>query len=449
MRTFHLFKSQTAFLDHDPYWKAICFAGGYGSGKSFILTLKMIQTKIAFPQCDLLYITPVFSNLRDILIPTLTEILTDTNIRYKVNKTTGEIFFDKGGRIIVKSGDNPDSIIGINVKDVFLDELDTISKGKATTLWNKSIARARQQVPMLNDDGTPVIHQDGSPKNYPNHIYVASTPEGYSFLYEMFVKRKPENYLLIKASSRENRHISPDYVNNLIAIYPESLVRSYIDGEFTNLTSGTVYNFNREIHNSSELYQYGEPLHVGIDFNVLGISAVIYVKRSSLNDQGKSIPNYTYNSSPTLHAVDHLQKVQDTPQLIEILQEKYPASHISCYPDASGKNTSTKGVTISDISILKQAGFSCKYPTKNPAIMNRVLATNSAFKNGLLKVNIDRCEDLAEAFEQQVYSEKTEMPEKNSGAGTIDDITDSATYIIHYLYPVKRKTFRSKNTKTI
>ena len=449
-RLIELTKSQTKFIDCDPTAKAVAFVAGFGSGKTFVLVLKMIITKLKYPQADVLYLTPVFSMMRDILVPTLDEILLPTNIEYKVNKTTGEIVFGKGGRIIIKSMDDPEKIIGMNVVAVFLDELDTLPTNKAKQIWIKAIARARKAIPLLDQNGNKIFDQNGDPINIVNQLFVATTPEGFRFVYDRFKKNKPDNYVLIQASTRENKHLPSDFVSNLEAIYPKELVASYLDGNFINMTSGTVYSdFDRELCDSKVTYQQGEPIHVGIDFNVLGMSAPIYVKRPSLQDQGIPVKDYTYNDKETLHAVDHFKKVKDTPELIELLKAKYPTSNITCYPDASGINTSTKGATVSDIAMLRKAGFQCKYPKRNPAIMNRVLAANSAFKNGLVKVNIDRCPDLAEAFEQQVYDERTEMPEKTSGAGTIDDITDSATYIIHYLYPIKRNTFRSANTKEI
>jgi len=448
-RLIELTNSQTKFIDCDPDSKAVAFVAGFGSGKTFVLVLKLIATKLKYPEADILYICPVFSMMRDILIPTLDEILLPTNIGYKINKTTGEILFDVGGRIIVKSADDPSKIIGMNVVAVFIDELDTLSTTKAKEIWIKAIARARKTIQKKDEDGNLLFKENGDPANIVNQLFVATTPEGYRFVYERFKKDKPDNYVLIQASTRENKHLPDDFVTNLEAIYPKELISAYLDGEFTNLTSGSVFSdFDREECDSSEVYRQHEPLHVGVDFNVLGISAVVYAKRASLSDQGKEIKGYDYNDKETIVAIDHLQKVQDTPQLIDLLTQKYPTSHITCYPDASGASTSTKGATVSDISILKQAGFACKYPKRNPNIMNRVLASNSAFRNGLVKVNVDKCTDFADSLEQQVFDPRTEMPEKNNGPGTIDDITDSGTYIIHFLFPVKRKSFRSVKYKT-
>ncbi len=440
--------SQTKFIDCDETQKAVAFVAGFGSGKTFVLVLKMITIKLKYPEADVLYLIPIFSMMRDILVPTLEEILAPTNIEYKINKTTGEIIFSKGGRIIIKSMDDPEKIIGMNVVAVFMDELDTLPTNKAKAIWIKAIARARKAIPILTEDGKPILNENGRRKNIINQLFVATTPEGFRFVYDRFKKSKPENYTLIQASTRENTHLPEDFVANLEAIYPSELVTSYLDGNFINMTSGTVFSdYDREDCDTTKTHIPKEPIHVGIDFNVMCINAIIYTKGPSLDDQGKEVKNYNYNNKPTLDAVDHLQKIKDTPDLIWNLKEKYPDCEIICYPDASGANTSTKGATVSDISLLRQAGFKCKYPKKNPAIMNRVLAANSAFRNHLVRINSTKCKDLAEAFEQQVYNEKTEMPEKSSGA-SIDDITDGATYIIHFLYPIKRNAFRSKTTKS-
>jgi len=438
--TWTLTKSQTKFFT-DMVSKAIAFSGGYGAGKSFVLTGKMLGMKLCYPETDLLYLTPVFSNFRDILIPTITEILQGTNIEYEINKTTGEIVFGVGGRIIVKSMDDPSKIIGFNVSAVFFDELDTLPTNKAREVWQKAIARARKPIFKKDLNGNLILDENGEKQKAINQLFVATTPEGFRFTYEMFKKNKPDNYTLITAHTAENIHLPPDYVDNLKAIYPENVVGAYLRGEFVNLTSGSVFSsYDRFKNDTTATYKQSEKLLVGIDFNVLGINAVIYVERESLNQTNEAVEGYAYNDKPTLHAIDHLQKINDTPDLIRVLKNKYPSSQIVCYPDASGKNVSTKGATVSDISILKQAGFQCKHPKKNPNILDRVKAANSAFKNKLVRVNQNKCPDLVEAFEQQVYNDKTELPEKNSGAGTIDDITDSATYIIHFLYPIKKRS---------
>ena len=447
-RIIELTDSQTEFIK-DDFSKAVAFVTGFGGGKTFVLVTKMVEIKLKYPKIDLLYLLPVYSMFRDILFPTLAEVLDGTGIGYRINKTTGEIFFDAGGRVILKSMDNPDSIIGMNVFAVLLDELDTLPMEKAWQVWIKALARARKKINVMeqyeDDDGdiqTRIMLDDqGEEIELENQMIVGSTPEGYRLLYKLFKKEKPDNYTLIQASGYENIHLPKDYYSNLKQIYPAELVEAYINGQFVNMAIGAVYKeYDREKCNSDAIYRDGEELHISMDFNVMNMNAVVFVKREPvfLNN-----PLFEYEGKNSYHAIAHLHDIVDTPELIEVIRNKYPRSPIYAYPDASGKNTSSKGFTTSDISLLKKAGFHCKYPNKNPRILERVQSANSGLKTGLIRVNYVLCENVAEALEQQVYNKNTELPEKST-TSSIDDINDAFGYFIHNKYPVKRKFFKTK-----
>jgi len=421
-KTIELNPAQSEFID-DNLSKSCAFVTGYGGGKSFALVLKMIILKLEYPEHDLLYVMPVFSNYRDILIPLLVEITKDTNIKYEWNKSTGEIFFSCGGRVILKSADDPTKIVGFNVAHVLLDELDTLPTEKAREVFLKASARARVRL------------KDGRI----NSIYVATTPEGRRFVYQMFgTKDKPDNYRLIKASSRLNPYLTEDYFQNIIATAPnEQIALAYIDGEFVNMAVGAVYTaYNQDECHTDAVYREGEELHISMDFNVLNMNGCVFVKRGKLNNSASP-----YNGMPILHCIAHLGEIVDTPEMIEVIDNKYPRSPIYIYPDASGKNVSSKGASTSDLSQLRAAGFNVRAKSKNPRVMDRVKTVNSCLKTGLVKVNKHLCEKIADSLESQTYNEKTELPEKTVGS-SIDDINDSFGYGVHYIYPLKRNTVK-------
>ena len=423
-------ESQSKFILDDTS-KAVAFVTGFGGGKTFALVTKLVIMKLRHPKEDLLYLLPIYSMFRDVLFPTLIEVLGDSGIGYKINKSTGEIFFDAGGRIILKSMDNPDSIVGMNVLAVFLDELDTLPQDKAWQVWIKALARARRKVVYLDENEEP--------QNAVNQMIVGSTPEGYRLLYKLFDKEKPDNYTLIQASGRENKHLPVDYYDNLYAIYPKELVEAYIDGKFVNMAVGAVYpEFDRTTCDSDALYREGEELHISLDFNVNNMNGVVFVARDLVFTKN---PLFRYEGHSAFHAIHHLKGINDTPEMIEVIKNRYPKSPVYVYPDASGKNTSSKGFTTSDISLLKAAGFHARYPNKNPRIMDRVQTVNSAFKTGLIKVNVQQCPDVADSLEQQVFNQNTELPEKSAG-NSIDDINDSFGYFVHKKYPIARRTMK-------
>lgn len=441
----------------------LLFVGGLGSGKTFILLTKLVIAKLQYPDHDLLLMTPIFALFRDVLIPTITEILDDTMIVYKASKTTGEIFFPNigRGRVIVKSMDSPATIIGMNVISVFLDELDTITLEKAEEIWHRCLARARKSVPRVNLDGTPMLDEngehfldeDGEIVKATNQMVVATSPEGFRFCYKMFQKEPPPNYRLVRAKTEDNPYISKSYVANLRAIYPAQLIEAYLQGQFVNLNSGNVYSeYRRDLCESDHVIRT-EPtadsprdtLHIGIDFNVNNMNGIIFVERDPLLSAPK---DYIYGRKKTLHAVHHITGARDTPELIEIVMNKWPLHQIITYPDASGKSTSSKGITLSDISLLKKAGFKVIAPNKNPRIMDRVQSVNSAFKTGIIKVNSNLCSEVAEALEIQIYNPKTELPEKNASAeNSVDDINDAFGYPIFQIFPLIRKVVQRHRLK--
>jgi len=109
---------------------------------------------------------------------------------------------------------------------------------------------------------------------------------------------------MVQASTRDNARNLPDgYIQSLLDSYPAELIDAYIDGKFCNLTTGTVYRcYNRARNNSNESIAAGEPLFVGMDFNIGKMAAVIFVQRSD-----------------GWHAVDELKDVFDTPTIANII----------------------------------------------------------------------------------------------------------------------------------
>src|SRR5690606_8509967 len=134
--------------------------------------------------------------------------------------------------------DTPERIVGYEVADSLVDELDTLRPDQAREVWNKIISRNRQKKP------------DGSL----NTVGVATTPEGFGFVYERWKKGPAPGYRLIKATTYSNtRNLPPGYIDSLKSSYPPALLAAYLDGEFVNLTAGSVYpEYDRNLNASSE-----------------------------------------------------------------------------------------------------------------------------------------------------------------------------------------------------
>ena len=379
---------------------------GFGFGKTFTICVALIMDMIRNPTANYLWLSPTYILLRDIFYSTISEILTNIGLKYKINRQENIVYVQGHGHIYCRTMDRPEMIIGVSVFKIFMDELDVLPTDKALHVYKKASARLRQVI-------------DGKK----NQTYVASTPEGFKAGYQLFKKNPMQDSALIQGSTYENEHnLPPDYIDDLKSQYPDQLIQAYLHGEFVNLTSGTVYpTFDRKECDTHYVAKPKEPVHIGMDFNVYNMAAIVHVIR-------EGVP----------YAVAELTNIRDTPAMIEAIREEYAGRSVMVYPDATGKNASSKGASLSDIGLLKGAGFIVKAKKSNPMVKDRVQSMNRAFENQAYFINTEKCPVLTESLEQQVY-DKNGQPDKSTG---LDHCLDAAGYFIHYNWPIVKPVAR-------
>lgn len=380
------------------------FVGGFGSGKTAAAIARAMALKTHFKQCDIAYYLPTYPLVEDIAFRRFPDLCERKGWAYRLNKASSFIEFPNAGRIVFRTMERPERIVGYEVAHSVLDELDTLPTEKAREVWNKVIARNRQKMA----------------SGFPNTVGVATTPEGFRFVYDTWQKNPAPGYVLFRAKTEDNAaNLPPGYIDNLRNTYPSNLLAAYLDGEFVNLTAGSVYpEFDRALNATNETVQPGDTLHIGMDFNVVKGAAVVHVLRGD---------------DP--HAVDEYTGVFDTPSMIELIKRDYEKHQVMIYPDASGKARKSQNASESDIALLKAAGFRICVNPANPAVKDRVLSANAMIlKDGKrrYKVNPQTCPHLVESLEKQAYDRNGE-PDKSSG---FDHIIDAATYMLAYRYPL-------------
>lgn len=353
---------------------------------------------------------PTYDLVSRMAMPRFEETLESIGTSFKINKNDSLIDIWNCGSIILRTMDNPARIVAYEVADSICDELDTLPTDKAREVWNKVIARNRQKKP------------DGAL----NTVGVATTPEGFRFVYERWKKNPAPGYRLIKASTMSNAANLPDgYIDSLRSSYPANLLAAYLDGEFVNLTSGSIYaEFDRALNGCDSTIMTSEPLYIGMDFNVGQMAAAVFVLRGGE-------PN----------AVDELTGILDTPAMIATIKARYQGHAIFVYPDASGGGRRSNNASESDIALLRAARFTVLAPSANPPVKNRILAMNQMIHSDgrrRLKVNTDACPMLTEALEKQAYDKNGE-PDKSSG---LDHINDACGYFVHYKFPVAGRSMQ-------
>ncbi len=406
---------QATFLSLPHKYRS--FVAGFGSGKTWVGCAVQCKHAWEWPRVNAGYFAPTYAHIRDIFYPTIEEVASEWGLTVKINQAHKEVHLYSGrtyrNTILCRSLDKPADIVGFKIGYALIDELDLLKKDKAALAWRKIIARMR-----VNKDGLK------------NGVDVTTTPEGFRFVYEQFVTKLRDSpglrneYGLVQASTYSNaKNLPNDYIPSLRASYPPQLIDAYLRGQFTNLMSGSVYvNFDRDLNHTSSHIQPNEPLHIGMDFNVLNMTATVNVVREG---------------QPLL--LEELTGVRDTPTMARMLKDRYTRYNhdVTIYPDASGQNTSSKSASESDFSILKQHGFRIDVNPSNPAVRDRVNAFNAMILNDLgerrFLINTDRCPVTTEALEQQAWDKNGE-PDKSTGH---DHAVDAQGYFIVKRFPVR------------
>jgi hypothetical protein len=387
------------------------FVAGFGAGKSEVMSCSALGDAAHSATALIGLYAPTYDLVRLITAPRICAKLDQQGIPHRWNKSDNVIYtsWPRFGDFLLRTMDNPERIVGYETYRAHVDELDTLKTEAARKAWNQIIARNRQK-------------PEGIKRPF-NRVSAYTTPEGFRFVYERWALNPTDGYEYIQAATHSNPMLPIDYVSNLRASYPEQLIDAYIEGQFVNLTSGTVYNsYQRDTNRSREKLKPGEPIKLGMDFNVGNMAACAFVLRE--NDW---------------HCVDELKGGVDTPSMILTMGERYKGHSVTIYPDASGKNTSSKGASLSDIGLLRGAGYAIRAKPSNPRVKDRVLAVNMGFQKGRVFVNPDTCPETARCLEQQPYNKQGE-PDKATG---LDHQNDAFGYPLAYEMPVVKPTMTS------
>lgn len=398
-----LHDNQKAFIN-SPYLHT-GIVGGYQSGKSEVAIDKCIIHLVQHPGVPIAYYLPTYGLFEDMLIPKVEKNFPACGIEFYHNQKHSKIITPYG-EIWMRSMDNPDRIVSYSVGYSVVDEVDVVHPNKRIDAMKRIASRNSYK------------------KATPNQIDFVSTPEGFAYMYDFFVKKKNNNKLLLKLSTIANEeNLAVGYIQGLREQYTESQLEAYLKGEFVNINGqNSYYSFDREFNHSDEQIKPHEPLYIGMDFNVGNMNAVVHVVR---------------NNKPI--AVEEIVKAYDTDQISGIIKERFHGHNIIIYPDASGRQRQTNA-DKTDIQILKSHNFLVKARSTNPFVSDRVKNMNRMFCNGKGErnylVNTLKCPSYVESLEK-LANDKNGVPDKNSG---FDHITEAAGYFIYYEYPLNKKS---------
>ena len=378
-RASSLLVHQKAFLE-DKTTRHLGLVAGFGAGKSYSLTVKILQLCFDNPGYTGIALEPTYGMLQDILIPQIQDIWDEWGISYTLFRGAAELKVQCPGgetsKVLLRSFENYARLRGINAAWAVVDEIDTVKPQIANQAFQLLQGRIRSGI---------------KPQ-----IAVCSTPEGFGWLYEFFVKNDDESKRLIKARTTDNPYLPDSYIESLRAQYPPALIEAYLNGEFCNLAQSSVFNeFDRARNSSTEIVGPDDDVWIGADFNIGMCHFCCAVLRQ---EDGKQV----------MHVVANYV-VRDTYAMVAKIQQLFGNQILrrgcTIFPDPAGQAQSTAS-TKTDHQILREGSIQVKAERKAPNVQESIAHCNVLFHQERIKVVPQRCPELMQSLEQWSYDER-------------------------------------------
>lgn len=205
-------------------------SGGYGSGKSLALYIKLILLCKCFPKNRVLLGRKTMSDVDRAVLPELFELMPISWFEHRVKD--GLINFTNGSQIILfgldamQSGSIADikkaqqKLKSLNLGAYFIDQLEEVEKDVVEVLNSRL---RRNEVPFRQGNATT------NPANY--------------WAYEDYIANPKKGYKLYESSMLQNPNLPGDYIAKQLNM-DDSYVKRFVKGQWTTdvLLKGTVFD---------------------------------------------------------------------------------------------------------------------------------------------------------------------------------------------------------------
>lgn len=367
--------------------KYTLFCGGLGGGKTYVGALWAISMALKHPGCNGLITANSYSQLKKATLAKIFQLLTELEIKFEYKSQDGVLIIGDS-TVYCLSMEKYDLLRGIEVGWAWSDEC-AFYKEEA---FNVLQGRIRDTRGPCQWKGT-------------------TTPNGFNWLYTVFVERPLNSSKVVFATTMDNiENLTPGYVESLRQMYDSRLAAQELDGQFVNLNSGKVYYaFDRSKH-CKQVPSGRHLIYVGLDFNVHPLCGI-----------------FCYEKEGVIYVVDEIYlEDSNTFQAAKEIITKYPFHAIRVVADDSGSRRKTSSNTT-DHEIIRRAGLDL-VEFRNPGIKDRFNNMNRLFDYN--KIVIDpKCKKLIEDLEKLTHDNKDPM---------LSHVSDALGYASWHINPLKR-----------
>lgn len=407
VESFSLHKAQAEVATAKARFKVV--VAGRRFGKTHLCKVMILKNAGRISNGRVWYIAPSFRMAKQIMWKELLRAVPRSWLARKPNETELTLYLKNGTEISCKGADNPDSLRGVGLDYVVLDEYQDMRK----EVWEECIR--------------PTLASTGG------HALMIGTPKSFNLLFDAYVlgqdKNKPQwkswNFPTIASP-----FIPLQEIEQARQDMDPRTFRQEFEASFESVSGRVYYSFDRRVHvDDRVVFNPKLPIWVGMDFNIDPMSIAVIQEQPD----------------GSLWIVDEIvQFNSNVDDAAEELARRYwrYMNQITIYPDPAAKSRQhARGE--SSLDILREHGFKyIKYKRKHPAIDDRVNAVNRQLMtaNGTIGVLVaPHCKHVIRSFEQTMYKEGSRDINKQM---SVEHITDAIGYCIDYERPMRKVKIR-------
>jgi phage terminase large subunit len=345
------------------------------------------------------YVAPTYKQAKQIVWRKLKRRLIDLNWVAKANETELALELVNGSVIALKGADNYDSLRGVGLDFLVIDEAADID----SAAWYETLR------PMLSDTAGSALF--------------LGTPKGYNWFKDLYDRAKTRSdWITFTFTTLDGGRVSEEELAQAQQDLDARTFAQEFLATFEQYQGLVAYAFGEHNFKSRPDIQSHTPLIIGMDFNITPMSAAVLLR----TQQG-------------LHQIDEIVlNTSTTTEMIEEIRTRYPKNPITVFPDPAGVQRKTSANGNTDIKLLEMAGFTVRYHRQHPQVKDRINAANSLFHRRddlTTRFYIDpRCKHTVKSLQNYSYKENSQIPDK----GVYDHAFDALTYAIEFLFPIQK-----------
>jgi hypothetical protein len=364
---------------------------------------------------EIWYAAPTFRQARRVFWRRLKNALPTGWLAGRANETECSLPLKSGHVIRLVGLDAFDNLRGSGLFFVLVDE------------WADCPYAAWEAVlrPMLSTCRY-VVHGQ---RRHGGHALRLGTPRGFNHCYASFLAGQAggaaDHRSWIYTSLAGGNVPAAEIAAARASMDPRTFRQEY-EASFEHFAGRVYYAFERSASVRACAVDPLLPLHIGMDFNINPMSAVVLQEQAG--GELWLVDEIVLPTSNTGEMADEIAlrfgRPGFEPGQLEL-------GHVTIYPDPAGAQRRTSAQGKTDISILREKGFRVLALEAHPLVRDRINLVNSRFlsADGTRSLFVDpRCHRTIECLEKLCYRAGSNEPDKASG---FDHLPDALGYFLY------------------